>query len=1064
MKKTIAFMLSLVLLISVVTSALLITPASAAAPLLSENFNTISEGNGLTYSEAGRFAATLTGNNGWVATNNTNGKFRKPAILEGALNIRGEMRIAKIIGKVNTNNTIKVNFKWKNTGTAASAPMVFYIAKLSDAAKVSWESNNYYCGGVWNLNVSENYANKDVTLKVPSNWENTDEPLVFGIYYNPYIGSKEVDTPNVFIDDLTVQEYIEPQHTQSGLLLDGDFEYYKYNLGKLPNSLGTNRLWGGQGTTYVQEEDGNICISMNWRTAQYVPDLKSNTTYILTKYYKKNPTITEPGSKVAANYWVGITKLNNPFDEKSIIWLNKAGYHATLPETYTEYKSIFTTPELDPNEKYGIVMCSPNTGDRMLVDNISLEKKVYVEPSVNGVLLDGDFSASMAGKMPAIDSNDAKNSQVWSGSTVVKDPQDESNLCTTFSWELQQYVPKLKSNTTYYLTYKYKNNPATEKTSANFWTSVVELGKRDTVGEMNNQGFINSSNSEWKLVKREFTTGDLEPGKKYAIRFCSPATGDNVLLDDIGLYEKATALSVDTTSYRGGSAAVSSPYCAKGNSVTFTAKEDGNCTFLGWLKNGDASQAYVSTDLIYTTQVTESLKLVAVFKQKGYDVNSDTFLNPGAEDGELNYWKDRYPEKSSQLTVDSTVSHSGKYSFKFTAEEPGIYRAQTVRGILLRPNCRYTLRVWVKTEGVSPFRFAFFDGAEMDDYREGSNDFVFPSRGLHPDLTVIHTCGGVYSVTTTYSSWTSDAAYTSTSTMPGHDDDGWVELTSTFETSAADAGNVLNIMIGMQETSGTIWIDDLSASYEELDVSTQKAKKPYTEWSQNRIKNGDFEKTLADTTLNAPQGWQIVKDGTASERTAYLKIPANSGVYVKEMAVDNMRWSVLAYYLKTNKAGTSYIGLTDQDPTQNADFSNPQALGIYNSKPTTQWQRDGWQMFANNFKKMWIVIYSGSNDLYLDQLQFFYGDYGYDSDPNDYDLTDTYDYDGDGVLATELDLSYKDEIQQVFGAGAGAPEDYDSNTAATGDYKTVLPVVLILLSSAAICTLAFRKGKVNHEK
>ena len=113
---------------------------------------------------------------------------------------------------------------------------------------------------------------------------------------------------------------------------------------------------------------------------------------------------------------------------------------------------------------------------------------------------------------------------------------------------------------------------------------------------------------------------------------------------------------------------------------------------------------------------------------------------------------------------------------------------------------------------------------------------------------------------------------------------------------------------------------------------------------------------------------------------------------------------------------------------------------------------------------MWIVIYSGSNDLYLDQLQFFYGDYGYDSDPNDYDLTDTYDYDGDGVLATELDLSYKDEIQQVFGAGAGAPEDYDSNTAATGDYKTVLPVVLILLSSAAICTLAFRKGKVNHEK
>ena len=177
-----------------------------------------------------------------------------------------------------------------------------------------------------------------------------------------------------------------------------------------------------------------------------------------------------------------------------------------------------------------------------------------------------------------------------------------------------------------------------------------------------------------------------------------------------------------------------------------------------------------------------------------------------------------------------------------------------------------------------------------------------------------------------------------------------------------------------------------------------------------------------------------------------------------------MKWSVLAYYLKTNQSGSSYIGLTDKAPVQNADFANPETLGIYASKPTTSWQRAGWQMYANNFTKMWVVIYSGSNDLYLDQLQFFYGDLGVKTDPNDYDLTDPYDYEGNGVLYDSLDVEYKQLMQQTFGAGSGAPVDYDSNTAATGDAKPVLPVVFILLSCAAVCALALRKGKVTNEK
>lgn len=1064
MKKQVALLLTVLLLVGTVFSALVTSSVLAEDVGFTENFNRLTTADIATFNgqSAKLEAALKTAPEKWHAVETNDNIWYAPAIKEQALNINTCTKVYKRLGGADfakAGDTYIIKFKAKNT---SSSSRVLYVTVAPTDARFEVRNDSRPDAVYETVNIAKSNDFVEYTKTVTlTNTNASNKDYVFSVYhYNSVKKNSDEQDFDLLVDDISVQKKLPKQHIQSGLLMDGDFEYYSDTLGSMNGKLKNDRTWGGQ-ATYIQESNGNTCISLAWRVAQYVPNLKSNTTYIFTKKYKRNPAFVTSETNVSANYWVGITKVSDPFNEQNIIWLDKSGFHKTLPETFTEHKSIFTTPELETGVQYALIFSSPATGNRMLIDNCSLEEKPYIEPSVNGVLLDGDFSASVEGKMPTINSNDAKTSQIWAGSTVVKDPQDSTNLCTTFGYELQQYVPKLKSNTTYYLTYKYKNNPAKEGTAANFWTAVVELGTRDVVGEMNKQGFIKSSDENWKLVKREFTTGQLDPNKKYAFRFISPATADNVLLDDIGLYEKATAISVDTTSYRGGSAMVSSPYCAIGDSVTFTAKEDDDCIFLGWLENGDASKPYVSTDLIYTTKVTSSLNLVAVFQQKVYDVNSDTFLNADAESGNLDYWMNRYPEKDAEITVDSTESHSGKYSFKVTAPKDEIYRFNTQRGILLRPNCEYKLSVWVKIDGPL-VRTGFYDGGELDKYLEGTNDFVFPSRGLHPDITVIHTIGTEYSIDWPYSAHT--LTRPNSKWYIGVDEDGWVELTSTFVTSAADSGHILNYVIGSQSGIGTFWFDDLTVTYKELDLSTRTADMPFSEWGTNSIENGDFEKGLSATNLNVPQSWKIVKDGTAPERTAYLKIPANSGVYVKEMTVDNMRWSVLAYYIKTNKAGTSYIGLTDQDPTQNADFSNPQALGIYSSRPTTQWQRDGWKMYANNFTKMWVVIYSGTNDLYLDQLQFFYGDFGFKSDPNDYDLTDPYDYEGDGVLYDELDVKYKQVMQQQFGAGSGAPVDYAANTAATGDEKPILPAVFILLSCAAVCALALRKGRVNHEK
>lgn len=1046
MRKTVSLLLTVLLLLGAVGSALLTSTVMAADTALAEDFNSLTTAdielyngnnsiltNGITQHPEKWFAIDT-----WASDQN----WGAPSIENGALNISKKTRFTKKIGNSGfaaKDDAYIVTFKAKNSGAAHT--LYFCLTTVGDAGK-AYSSRT----GV-SIAQSSEYKDYTVAIELKGTYPQ-NEAFVFSVY-NP-----KTAAGTVLVDNIFVEKRVPKQHVQSGLLLDGDFEYYF--PGNMSDKTTTERLWGGSGSKFVKEADGNMCLFLGARAMQYVPELKSNTTYILTYYAKKNKEVVTSEDINWANFNIGISKVG----ENAPNWLNTNGYKKKLPEDYTKYTALFTTGNLEVGQKYALVLAGSASNGRLLLDNITLEEKPYIEPSKNGLLLDGDFSADFEGDMPLITSNQAKENQIWAGSTVIKDPDDDNNQCAIFNYELAQYVPLLKSETTYFLTYKYKNNPKTTGTNTNFRVSVTEVGSRDAIGEVNGAGYISSSNNEWKLVKREFTTPKLENGKKYALRLSAPATAGNVLLDEIGLYEQPV-FSIDVKSYRGGDAKVSSPYANKGDTVTFTAIADENCEFKGWLKDGNAAKAFASTNPVYSPTVTENLKMVAVFQQKGQNVSSDEFLNPGAENGDLSYWRNCYPEKSAQFTVDSTEKHSGKNSFKLSATETGIYRVQTLRGILLRPNCEYTLSAWVKTED-SKIRIGFFDGEDLTPYREGTNDFVFVNRNLHPDITVTHTIGTNLSFNRSYSSYSFTRLNTKYYT--GVDDKGWVQVTSTFTTSVVDSGNVLNYVIGIQEAMGTIWFDDLSVTYKELDLSTRAAEDPFCEWSNNRLKNGDFEKGLAATNLNAPQSWQIVKDSTAPERTAYLKIPANSGVYVKEITVTNMKWSVLAYYLKTNRTGSSYIGLTDQNPTQNADFANPQSLGIYASKPTTSWQRAGWQMYANNFTKMWVVIYSGSNDLYLDQLQFFYGDFGFKADPNDYDLTDPYDYEGDGVLYDSLDVEYKQLMQQTFGAGSGAPVEYDSNTAATGDAKPVLPVVFILLSCAAVCALALRKGKVTNEK
>ena len=728
----------------------------------------------------------------------------------------------------------------------------------------------------------------------------------------------------------------------------------------------------------------------------------------------------------------------------------------------------FTTGTVQANKNYYIYLISVKD---VLVDDFvmyQINLPQLPEAGQNGLLRGGDFSATYEGQLDSVETIKGKTDQVWVGtSKVVTDPTDSTNSCVSLK-TIAQYCPGLKSNTEYFLTYRYKNNPATAADNANFWVCVVDTDTGKTVGEVDKSAYKGHSYNKWETVKAIFKTGELAAGKKYALSISAPATGDRILLDDVGLYEKADyAYSIDVDTYRGGKAAVSTPYANAGDTVTFTATNDETSTFVGWLIDGNPAKGYASKSPVYRATVSGNLKLVAEFKKNGYNVDYNTFLNGGAESGDLSYWKNRYPEKNAQLTVDSTEKHSGNYSFKLSATEKGVYYVESQYGILLQPNCEYTVSVWVKTEESVIGRSGIFTG-EFEDYQDGANwllgnnNFVYANH-VRPYTKVKHTVGTESSVENYHSSYTFPGGL---KYFPGTDDNGWTEIKTIFTTSSVDEGLVLNFALGTREdfSVGSIWFDDLTVTCKALDISTQKTKANYCEWNVNNLFNGEFETTLAETDVGEHSGWQIVKDSTAPEQESYLKINAGSGVYVKEMTVKNIQWSVLGTYLKTNKAGSSYIGLTSKQPAQNADFANPESLGIYCTKPTTSWERTGWKIYADGFTKVWVVIYSGSNDLYLDQLQFFNGKFAYESNPNDTTPAAVYDYEGNGVLYDNLDAEYKAAMQQTFGVGSGAPVEYDSNTAATGDEKPVLPAVFILLSCAAVCALALRKGKVTNEK
>ena len=252
-----------------------------------------------------------------------------------------------------------------------------------------------------------------------------------------------------------------------------------------------------------------------------------------------------------------------------------------------------------------------------------------------------------------------------------------------------------------------------------------------------------------------------------------------------------------------------------------------------------------------------------------------------------------------------------------------------------------------------------------------------------------------------------------------------------------------------------------------MDYSTQKSDLLYGEWLYNLFKNGDFEQGKAGDFSDLPKGFTI-STADSCEGKNHIKVNVNSGVYVKELKLASKQWHHLNYFIKSNKSGNSYIGLTFTKPDVNADFSNPSKLEITAFYPnaTNKWYRDAFKFFTANYTTVYLVIYGGTNAFEIDDLGLFIEKTARAENPNNPTLLPEYDYEGDGVLFDEYDRLYG---MTMVGENSVSDDDlivnedsdFENNglSPSTGDTGYSLAVILLTLFFTSLVAFFVTKSK-----
>ena len=659
------------------------------------------------------------------------------------------------------------------------------------------------------------------------------------------------------------------------------------------------------------------------------------------------------------------------------------------------------------------------------------------------LLFDGKFDTTKSVAL-AEDYNTVtfQSAHIWykpSGKTEVA-LEGANRYLTLQNWVYQSVA--VQRQTSYVLRFRAKCSA-----NATLKAYLRALKKRDVTVAVKEAALqVDGAWHDYTLV---LNPGDLN--KNYAdYALGLEAQGAVIAVDDLSLKPKTNEdYAVSVSSFRCGSATVSKSLARPGEPVTFTALPQSGAKFLGWYLAGNMADGALSTELQFTTTVSGDTKLIAVFGGNGYPESFTEFVNSNFETGNLNGWRAGAADCKPQ--VQSAQKHGGNYAlaFDFNEEENNRSYVGTNNAVLLPGGYRYTFSCYFKTSGqglrVRPILYT-----ELS-YSEGRNDFVNLDANLHQDITITHQFGvgeDAYVMERYYSSIISTR---SSENFAEPNADGWCYYSASFELLEEDDGTLIYFGLQGRLGSGTIYLDDLTVDATKLDRSTRQAGSAYCEWLYNSSSNGSFEQGLnkADYLQLAPG--VAVLSGNAAEGSNALAVGKNAGATVIQLNPAK-GYNYIAYSVLAGSSGSSYIGITEKEPTAETNFANPAESGIeaFSVTTATGWQRQSLCYFVRSANTpKYLVIYGGSNAFQLDYLQTYAEKHHYTEDPNLY-KTLSYDYNGNGVTVDDYDRKYA-----AFIAEQNATENPQTGA------KTALPCALVAGSALLLAAALFltKRGK-----
>lgn len=595
-----------------------------------------------------------------------------------------------------------------------------------------------------------------------------------------------------------------------------------------------------------------------------------------------------------------------------------------------------------------------------------------------------------------------ESAHVWykpSGKTEVL--QEGANRYLQLqNWAYQSVA--VKPQTSYVLRFRAKCS-----STATLKAYIRALKKRDVTVAVKEA--VLQADGAWHDYAIVLNPGDLNQNyTDYALGL--EAAGAVIAVDDLSLKAKTNedyALSAEA--FRCGSATVSKSIARPGEQVTFTATPQAGAKFLGWYLAGAMANGALSDNLAFTTTVSGDTKLIAAFGGNGYPESFTEFVNSNFETGDLSGW--RAGTEACVPVVQAAQKHSGSYALAFEFNEQVNNRSYvgTNNAVLLPGGCRYTVSCYFKTTGQGlRVRPILYTGLQ---YSEGRNDFVHLDANLHKDIAVTHQFGQGEDAYITERYYSSMISTNSSEQLAMPDADGWCYYSASFELPEDEDGTLIYFGLQGRLGVGTIYLDDLTVTAEQLDRSTRQAGSAYCEWLYNTCSNGSFEQPLQKSDyLQLPQGVSVAA-GNAAEGGKALRVNQNAGAVVLKLTPAK-GYNYLAYSIAANSSGSSYIGITETEPTAQTNFENPAEAGIEAFKVTKTggWERQSICYFMRAAATpKYLVIYGGSNAFQLDYLQGYAEKHQYTEDPNVYQ-TLSYDYNGNGITADDYDRKYADLV------------------------------------------------------